>query len=92
MKGKTVVWCSLSSKSSGMNTTKELLAKGSNRSKGGTLFVIEDRWGYNIQPFSLFPDEEEVLLEPWQSFTVQSVIESGAVIVNIKMLKVPMLS
>ena len=60
-----------------MNTIKEFLAKSSNRSKSGELFVIEDGWGYNIQLFSLFPDEEEVLLEPWQSFTVQSVIESG---------------
>ena len=27
---------------------------------GGTLFIIEDGWGYNMQPYSQFPDEEEI--------------------------------
>ena len=27
---------------------------------GGTLLIIEDGWGYNVQPYSQFPDEEEI--------------------------------
>ena len=42
---------------------------------GGTLFVIEDGWGYNMQPYSQFPDEEEILLEPEREFEVLSVTE-----------------
>ena len=74
VKGKTIVWCSLSSTSPNMNMIKEFLAKGSNGSKRWYIICIEDGWGYIIQPFSLSLDEEEVLLERWQSFTVQSVI------------------
>ena len=55
---------------------------------GGTLFVIEDGWGYNMQSYSQFPDEEEILLEPEREFEVMSVTESeNLVFVTLKMRK-----
>ena len=44
---------------------------------GGTLFIIEGGWGYNVQPYSQFPEEEEILLEPEREFEVTSVTDSG---------------
>ena len=45
-----------------MEATKAFLAKGSKGGKAiGTLFIIDKGWGYDIQPYSLFPDEEEIL-------------------------------
>lgn len=57
----------------------------------GTLFIIEDGWGYNIQPYSLYPEEEEILLEPERRFEVESVIESDLTIVNLRMLDTPLI-
>ena len=60
-----------------MKATKTFLAKGSNIGKAtGTPFIIEDGWGYDIQPYSLFPEEAEILLEPEMQFKVLSVIPS----------------
>ena len=56
----------------------------------GTLFVIEGGWGYNIQPYSLYPDEEEILLEPERRFQVQSVIGSETTVINLRMLDTPL--
>ena len=64
-KGNVVTWSALSSTSPDLNTTKAFLAKGSKSGKeAGTLFIIDKGWGYDIQPYSLFPDEEEIILEP----------------------------
>ena len=52
----------------------------------GTLFIIEDGWGYNVQPYSRYPDEEEILLEPEREFEVTSVTDSGdLLLVTLKM-------
>ena len=94
--GSIVVWHGLSSTSLDINTVKASLGRaelsGGNESKKarGTLFIIENAWGYDIQPYSLFPDEEEILLEPEREFKVQSVIESGATIVKLRMLDTPL--
>ena len=54
-----------------MEATKAFLAKGSESGEAtGTLFIIDKGWGYDIQPYSLFPDEEEILLEPEKRFKV----------------------
>ena len=54
-----------------MEATKTFLAKGSKDGEAtGTLFIIDKGWGYDIQPYSLFPDEEEILLEPEKRFKV----------------------
>ena len=48
-----------------MEATKAFLAKGSKGGEAtGTLHIIDKGWGYDIQPYSLFSDEEEILLEP----------------------------
>ena len=53
----------------------------------GTLFIIEEAWGYNIQPYSLYSEEEEILLEPECVFEVTSVVDSGEfAMVTLKMV------
>ena len=71
-----VTWSALSSTSPDMEATKAFLAKGSKSENAtGTLFIIEKGWGYDIQPYSLFPDEEEILLELERQFRVACVIQ-----------------
>ena len=91
-KGNVVTWPALSSTSPDMGTTKAFLAKGSKSGEAtGTLFIIDKGWGYDIQPYSLFPDEEEILLEPERQFRVASVIPSSALtIINLEMLDTPL--
>ena len=61
------------------------------RKATGTLFIIEGGWGYDIQPYSLFPGEAEVLLEPERQFRVTSVIEAeGLTFINLQMLDTPL--
>ena len=56
----------------------------------GTLFIIEDAWGYDIQPYSLYSEEEEILLEPERVFEVTSVVDSEEfVMVTLKMVDTP---
>ena len=83
-----ITWNALSSTSPSMNVTKNFLARGSSTGKAaGTLFIIENCWGYDIQPYSLFPTESEILLEPERQFQVVSVISADLTIVKLKMLK-----
>ena len=63
------------------------LAKGSKGGEEtGTLFIIDKGWGYDIQPYSLFHDEEEILLEPERQFRMVSVIKAAPTIINLEML------
>ena len=91
-KGNVVTWSAFSSTSPDMEATKTFLAKGSKGGKAtGTLFIIEKGWGYDIQPYSLFPGEEEILLEPEREFRVVSVFKSsGLTIINLEMLDTPL--
>ena len=91
--GNTITWPALSSTSPSMKSTKVFLASGSSTGKAaGTLFIIEGGWGYDIQPYSLFVDEEEILLEPDRQFKVTSVIPTAEMtIINIKMEDTPLL-
>ena len=75
-----------------MKATKTFLAKGAKTGKAtGTLFIIEDGWGYDIQPYSLFPGEAEILLEPERQFKVLSVIPpTDLTVINLKMLDTPL--
>ena len=78
-----------------MSTTKAFLEKGSKKKKkgkeSGTLFIISNAWGYNIQPYSLFPDEEEILLEPERQFRVVSVLRAEKLtFINLEMLDTPL--
>ena len=66
-----------------METTKAFLRKGSKSVEAtGTLFVIDKGWGYDIQPYSLFPDEEKILLEPGKRFKVACVIKGEGLILH----------
>ena len=86
-KGNVVTWSALSSTSPDMEATKAFLAKGSKSGEAtGTLFIIEKGWSYDIQPYSLFPDEEEILLEPERQFRVVSVLKAALTIINLGML------
>lgn len=52
----------------------------------GTLFIVEDGWGYDLQPYSLFQEESEILFEHERQFKVASVIRSDLIIVKLTML------
>ena len=79
-----------------MKVTKDALASFTGERTGeeegevtmkGTLFIVEEAWGYNIQPYSLYPEEEEILLEPESVFEVTSVVDSDEFsMVTLKML------
>ena len=87
-KGNVVTWPALSSTSPDMEATKAFLGKGSKSGEAtGTLFIIDKGWGYDIQPYSLLPDEEEILLEPEKRFSVAGVIQGdGLTFINLEML------
>ena len=91
--GNVIPWRGFSSTSPDMKLTKTLLKKGTEDGKAtGTLFIIENGWGYNIQPYSLFPGEEEILLEPERQFKVTNVISSSDLtVINLEMLDTPLL-
>ena len=55
-----------------------------------TLLIINKGWGYDIQPYSLFPDEEEILLEPERQFRVVSVLNTALTVINLEMLNTPL--
>ena len=90
--GEEAVWRAISSTSPDVSVTKAFLAKCSASGKAeGTLFIIEGGWGYNVQPFSLYPDEEEIVLEPERLLRVTSVISGeGLTVVKMDMLKTPL--
>ena len=90
--GNVVTWPGLTSASPNMNFAKAFLGKASNGKKAtSTLFVVENGWGYNIQPYSLFPGETEILLEPERQFKVISVTQADGInIVKLQMMKTPL--
>ena len=90
--GSIITWDTLISSSLSLSVTKSFLAKGSITGKSaGTLFIVEDAWGYDIQMFSLYPMESEVLIEPERQFEVVSIIQSeGFTIIKLRMLKTPL--
>ena len=89
--GNVVTWPALSSTSPDSRNIKTFLSKGGGKVKG-TMFIIENGWGYNIQPYSLFPDEAEILLEPERQFMVKSVIEAeGIIVITLEMLDSPLI-
>lgn len=100
-KGSVVMWPAPTSMSPKMHETKKFLSDGEDQKRGDndenseelkkTLFIVEEGWGYNIQPYSLTPEDEEILLEPERRFQVESVIESdGITIIKLTMLDTPL--
>ena len=91
-KGSIITWSALSSTSPDMNAIKGFLSSDSEGgSASGVLFIIEDGWGYDVQPYSLYPDDAEILLEPEREFMVQDVIDADVTIVKLKMLDTPVI-
>lgn len=90
--GDEAVWRAISSTSPDISVTKSFLAKDIVAMKAvGTLFIIEKGWGYDVQPYSMFPDEEEIVIEPERLFRVTSVIPGeGLTIIRLEMLKTPL--
>lgn len=95
--GNIVVWHEITSTSTEINVVKTSLEtrewedNREYKKARGTLFIIESGWGYDVQPYSVFPDEEEILLEPEREFKVENVIEAGATIVKLRMLETPLI-
>ena len=90
--GNRVTWARFSSASKNMGTVKDFLGTKKSWAKGfaGTIFIVENGWGYDISRFSVFPYEEEVLLEPMREFEVKSVLnQNGLVLISLKMLDTP---
>lgn len=92
LKGEWIVWPALSSTSPNIAATKAFLAKGTKSKKAeGTLFIIENGWGYDVQSCSMFPNEEEIVLEPERRFRVKTIIPGeGLTIIKMEMLKTPL--
>ena len=91
-KGAEITWDALSSTSPDMEVTRQFLAQKTVAGKIGILFTIKGGWGYDVQPYSLFPKESEILVEPERQFTIEAVLPSeGLVIVNLLLQKTPIL-
>ena len=92
IEGEEIDWFALSSTSPNVAVTKEFLARGSTSGKAeGTLFIIEGGWGYNVQSCSMYPKEEEIVLEPERRFKVKSIIPGEKLtIIKMEMLKTPL--
>lgn len=89
--GNVITWPAISSTSPVADEVKEALTVGSESGEAvGTLFVIEDAWGYNIQPYSLFPNEAEILIEPERQFKVISVARDDLTVIKLQMLDTPL--
>lgn len=94
--GDIIMWNGFSSTSPNMKTIQDFIDtkktdKEENGIASGTLFIIEDGWGYDIQPYSFFPNEREILIEPERCFRVHSVIEAEMVVVKLSMVDTPLL-
>eukprot|EP01106_Pelomyxa_sp_JSP_P007728 TRINITY_DN2249_c0_g1_i27.p1 TRINITY_DN2249_c0_g1~~TRINITY_DN2249_c0_g1_i27.p1 ORF type:complete len:1104 (-),score=184.52 TRINITY_DN2249_c0_g1_i27:92-3403(-) len=89
-KGKKVTWPSFSSTTTDMEVTKGFL-KDKTGQLSGTLFEIQNAWGYDIKPFSLISGEKEILLEPGREFEVVSVVDGAMYVIQLNMKETPLL-
>lgn len=93
VKGEVITWSSITSTSANFSAVNDFLAAKSAFGKPeGYLFIIEDGWGYNIKSCSMYPREEEIVLEPERRFKINSVsFDDGITIVEMKMLNTPLI-
>lgn len=91
-KWNVVTWQDLTSTSKDMEVVETFLAEGSKSGKAeGTMFIIENAWGYDIKNYSLTKNKEEIILEPERKFIVTSVIQGkGLSFINLQMLDTPL--
>jgi len=88
--GNVVTWYAFSSTTPDLATTQQFMTdRATGRCEGTLLQIHGNAWGYDVQPFSFFPNEEEILLEPEIDFKVISVLappDNGLIIVDLDML------
>jgi len=88
-----VTWYGFSSTTTQHSVAKRFLMNKKTGKHEGTLFRIKGNpWGYNLQPFSLFPQEEEILLEPAIKLKVLDVEDrDNLVTINLRVVQCPLL-
>ena len=90
MIGKIVTWPTFSSASPDMESIKKYLTNTSKEWKpSGMMFIICGAWGYDIQPYSFRPDDQEIILEPGSRFKVLTTIPGELDITKLYMLEPP---
>jgi len=91
--GSVITWHGFTSTTTNLEETQRFLTNRWTGKCEGTLFRIRGQvWGYDVQPFSFFPDEEEILLEPEIDLKVVSVSESdGLLNIDVEMVPCPLL-
>ena len=72
--GQTATFSAFTSTSASKNVAREFVG----RQGSGTVLTFEHCFGYDISKFSLFPQEQEVLIEPETKFLILSV-EPGTI-------------
>lgn len=89
--GNIITWPALSSTTTDVESVKNSLAVGTvNDRPSGTLFIIENGWGYDIQPYSIYPNDIEIVLEPERQFRVISVRQKYDLTeITLEMLNTP---
>jgi len=89
--GSVITWHSFSSTTTNLEVAQQFQTNKRTGKCEGTLFCIHG-WGCNIKPFSCFPHEEEVLLEPEIDLKVVSISESeGLLTIELEMVPCPLL-
>jgi len=74
--GEVITWHQMSSTTGKMTATLPFLGKTANGGLQGTIFVIDVKAGKDIEIFSAFPSEDEVLMALNSFFLVESKINS----------------
>jgi len=92
-RGNIITWHAFSSTTTDVGVTKRFLTNKATGKCEGTLSAIHgNAWGYDVQPFSFFSDEEEILLEPEIDLRVMGVADlDNLVIVDLEMMPCPLL-
>lgn len=86
-KGTTVTWSRFTSTSPDMEVTKKYMDRNTpSGSLSGTLFIIENAWGYDIQQYSLVSDDDEVILEPGTQFKVVNSFRASFPMISLEAL------
>ncbi|KAH3743499.1 hypothetical protein Pelo_15094 [Pelomyxa schiedti] len=80
-RGNRITWHSFTSTSLDMEVTKNFLTNKETGVCAGSLFFLKNSWGYDLQAFSFVPSEREILLEPEVQFLVESVLDSGTLLI-----------
>lgn len=97
--GNTVSWPEITSATKNIEVVKAFLTEAYNRPPGksknlcttarGTIFIIDNGWGYDIQEYSLTPEYEEVVIEPDRQFVVKSIIPGDVTMIYLEMINTP---